>query len=169
MRTHLLAWWQQPVRAALLCCVSWDTAEEWRSMFFLPVCQCWSISVCGSDLWPAADKCVVMRQRAHWACCTPIINMESHTPPLHQPLFSPVSILEKKQNHTFPSFLLQLRNKIKDIVINLKLIYGLFCPSHSYLDLCFLVDLYCMLNFSLSADIYSGDHFSLVAEWWLFY
>lgn len=142
------------VRAALLWPVSWDTAEEWRSMFFLPVCQCWSISVCGSDLWPAADKCVVMRQRAHWACSTPIIKMESHTPPLHQPLFSSVSVLEKKDassstSHisSFSFLFLQLTNKIKDILINLNLMHGLFCPSHLYLDLCFLEDLFYMLNY----------------------
>lgn len=64
-------------------------------MFLLPVCQYQSTPLCGSGLWPAADKRVVMRRRACWSCRTSIINM-SHTPPLQQPLFFSVSVFEEK-------------------------------------------------------------------------
>lgn len=57
------------------------------------LCRCWSVSLCGSCLWPAADKCVAMRRRARWACCTPVINMESHALPLHQQSFLLLSLL----------------------------------------------------------------------------
>lgn len=54
-------------------------------------CQSVSVGLSVRGLWPVVDKRVAMRQRACWACCTPIISMASHTPPLHQTLFSTTS------------------------------------------------------------------------------
>lgn len=115
-------------------------AAQWRSMFPLPVCQCWSITVCGSGLWPAADKRVAMRRRACWACCTPNISMASHAPPLHQPLCSTVSVLLKKlasssTAHTLLVFILAA-NEVNDLS-NASQMRGLFFPLCPYLNVFF--------------------------------
>lgn len=90
-----------------------------------------------------------------------IINMESHAPSLHQPLFSSLSVLEGKHvssstSHICSFFLIsQLMIKVRGFLIHHKLPHGWFSPLHLYLDPVFpFVWNYYYVCFSVSGDLF---------------